>query len=240
MIGADEKGIEAPCASIGVMQDVARWVPDNTMQAANDVAKHMTQERREGFGGSMLRWARPRSKAWPIDRHRVELRGEPLHERTHFATRGGELKAGSRRMRGLPASSRPSTTCPWHDQRRSQVLIMTLSRPHSGLAFTRFGKWPMFFALRDAYLSRSAGLSEESTSEPLRQIVSPCLRPKLHSMEAVERTIPETCLPSWRSNEGVQGTRLNPSPSSIIAKRPEARSSRCRYVPATGSPSLVG
>ena len=30
-----------------------------------------------------------------------------------------------------------------------------------------------------------------------------------------------TCLPSWRSRSEDQGTRLNPSPSSIIAKRPE-------------------
>jgi hypothetical protein len=57
------------------MQDIGRCVPggDNTMQAANDVAKHMIQERREGFGGPCYAGARPRSKAWPIDRHRVEL-----------------------------------------------------------------------------------------------------------------------------------------------------------------------
>jgi hypothetical protein len=160
-----------------------------------------------------------------------------------------ELKAGSRRTRGpLPASSRPSTTsCPCHDQRRSRVLIMTLSIPHLGFGIpiiTRFGRgWcslPFMMLICRPGERVRASLSEESTSEHLRQIPSPCLRPKLHSMEAVERTILETGLPSWRSNEGVQGTRLNPSPSSIIAKRPEARSKRCRYVPATGSPSLAG
>jgi hypothetical protein len=76
------------------MQDIGRCVPggDNTMQAANDVAKHMIQERREGFGGPCYAGARPRSKAWPIDRHRVELWGEPFHEWTHFATRGNRAQ----------------------------------------------------------------------------------------------------------------------------------------------------
>jgi len=58
------------------------------------------------------------------------------------------------------------------------------------------------------------------------QSPSPRLRPKLQSMVPPDRTTPGTCRPSWRSNDGVQGTRLNPSPSSIMAKRPDARMTR--------------
>ena len=39
---------------------------------------------------------------------------------------------------------------------------------------------------------------------------------------------PATCLPRFRSSDGDQGTSRNPSPSSIIAKRPEASIRRCR------------
>jgi hypothetical protein len=38
----------------------------------------------------------------------------------------------------------------------------------------------------------------------------------------LERTAPDICLPIWRSNDGVHGTRLNPSSLSIMAKRPDA------------------
>ena len=41
-------------------------------------------------------------------------------------------------------------------------------------------------------------------------------------------TIADTWRPRCRSSDGLQGTKLNPSSSSIKAKRPEARSKRCR------------
>ena len=45
----------------------------------------------------------------------------------------------------------------------------------------------------------------------------------VHSIRPT-RAIPKTSRPRCCSNEGVHGTRLNPIPSSIMAKRPDARS----------------
>src|SRR5262249_30200481 len=42
----------------------------------------------------------------------------------------------------------------------------------------------------------------------------------VHSIRPV-RAIPTTSRPRCRSSDGVHGTRLNPSPSSITAKRPD-------------------
>ena len=47
------------------------------------------------------------------------------------------------------------------------------------------------------------------------------MRPKLQSTPPSTRARPETCLPRFRSNEGDQGTSWKPSPSSIMAKRPD-------------------
>ena len=61
--------------------------------------------------------------------------------------------------------------------------------------------------------------------------VQPIPRPrdlaKVHSIRPT-RASPRTSRLRCRSNDGVHGTRLKPSPSSIIANRPDARSRRWR------------
>lgn len=57
---------------------------------------------------------------------------------------------------------------------------------------------------------------------------SPRLRPNGQSMPPSGRATPEICRPMCRSTEGVHGTSLKPSPSSINAKRPEASAKRWR------------
>ena len=51
--------------------------------------------------------------------------------------------------------------------------------------------------------------------------VGPRALPRLHSI-LLDCTIPDTWRPRCRSRDGPHGTKLNPSPSSINAKRPEA------------------
>ena len=63
----------------------------------------------------------------------------------------------------------------------------------------------------------------ESSYSPI-----PLFRPKLHSIPPPGDITPETCFPSSRSSDGDQGTRLKPRPSSIMAKRPDARFSLWR------------
>jgi hypothetical protein len=63
---------------------------------------------------------------------------------------------------------------------------------------------------------------------PASYMPSPRLRPKLQSTLPPGVITPLTCLPSCSSNAGRQGTSWKPSPSSIIAKRPDASVTRCR------------
>jgi hypothetical protein len=59
------------------------------------------------------------------------------------------------------------------------------------------------------------------------QLVGPRAHPKLHSILPIRAT-PETWRPRSCSSEGLHGTKLNLRPSSIMAKRLEARSRRRR------------
>jgi hypothetical protein len=58
------------------------------------------------------------------------------------------------------------------------------------------------------------------------QMPSPRFRPKLQSTPPARDITPATCLPSCCSKAGRQGTNWNPSPSSIMANRPDASVTR--------------
>src|ERR1700730_5004470 len=90
-----------------------------------------------------------------------------------------------------------------------------------------------FLATRSSFGSAGRGPSDRQS------MLGPRLRPKLHSI-LPGRAMPETSWPRCRSTDGVQGTRLKPSPSSIMANRPEAKFNRCRYTPATNLPTCTG
>ena len=66
------------------------------------------------------------------------------------------------------------------------------------------------------------------TSPATVQIPRPLRRPRIQSTPPFCNITPETCRPSSRSIDGFQGTSWKPRPSSIIAKRPDARSMRRR------------
>ena len=70
----------------------------------------------------------------------------------------------------------------------------------------------------------------------LDQRLSPRLGPNVHSTVPLRDKVPVTCFPKCRSSAGRHGTSWKPSPSSIMAKRPEERIRRRRYTPATCSP----
>jgi hypothetical protein len=65
-------------------------------------------------------------------------------------------------------------------------------------------------------------------SEKARQISSPRLRPKLHSIPPLSLPMPATWRPRRQSSTGVHGTRAKPRPLSFIANRPEVNVRRWR------------
>src|SRR5216684_2982678 len=64
------------------------------------------------------------------------------------------------------------------------------------------------------------------SNSPSGQRPNPRLRPKLHSMPLAGIMTPETCRPRCCSRAGRHGTSWNPSPSSIMANRPDASATR--------------
>ncbi len=83
-----------------------------------------------------------------------------------------------------------------------------------------------FVLERCAEITRSQYEASDSESLPHGDRVMPQsprsrLRPRLHSIPPPFLAMPATCWPSFFSISRDQGTSWNPSPSSIMAKRPD-------------------
>lgn len=117
---------------------------------------------------------------------------------------------------------RPQRKCP-RDRRAAQVLGGNASHQRCGA---------VCYHLEDRHTSspvrnRDTQNASCDAIEGHFQMLMARFREKSHATR-LPIIFPVRWLPSWRSSEGVQGTRLNPSPSSIMAKRPDARFTRWR------------
>ena len=108
------------------------------------------------------------------------------------------------------------------------TLATTAARPDVIAAWERRSAFDQSLVLATNWRAPKFRLALRPLAARIQPIVGPRARPKVHSMAPPERTSPETCRPNCRSMDGDQGTSWKPSPSSSMAKRPEARVSLWR------------
>ena len=217
---------------------------DNTKarRASNDAveaaARHIGAN--PALGPHRLQLASTRYRFWSIPRYRTLLAytdatDPPPHRADRLHLPGPA--AGARRFTGvnrvprseqaidggIPLGLRYLRECGIFPPPLPSLLLPAIADPLRllGLAYqagSNHGNWRL--ALSQA--------SEWGFTRQIDYTPSPRLRPKFHSTVPPGAIIPPTCLPNSFSRAGRHGTSWKPSPSSIIAKRPEASVTRCR------------